>query len=149
IEFVIAVGRPDPPYTCLRGERMHRTNRVPRAPFGALLLFGLLLGGWPTTVQAQNEAPPPRPGPAAASNAVVVPIGGIQQLRMTTKKPIRTITNENDRIAAVVPLPDPTMVLIRGLAAGVSRLTLTDVDGKTEVYEIVVQFDIEMLRTLL
>ena len=126
---------------------MHRTNRVPRAPVGGLVLLGLLLVGLPAYGQAVGEAPPPKP--AVSSNAVVVPIGGVQRLQMTTKKAIRTITNENDRVAAVLPLPEPNIVLVRGLAAGITRVTLTDVDGKTEVIEIVVQFDIQMLVNLL
>src|SRR5262249_33956136 len=133
----------------LRGERMHRTNRVPRAPLGGLVLLGLLLVGLPAYVLAVGEAPPPRRGPAVSSSAVVVPIGGIQRLQMTTKKAIRTITNENDRVAAVLPLTEPNVVLVRGLAAGITRVTLADVDGKTEVFEIVVQFDIQMLLNLL
>src|SRR5262249_5631614 len=44
---------------------------------------------------------------------------------------------------------DPTTVLLTGLQAGTTQVTLTDVDGKVEVVDVVVQFDVQYLKTLL
>jgi pilus assembly protein CpaC len=69
---------------------------------------------------------------------------------MRTRKRIARAENAKDTIARVQPIPnDPTSVLITGLDAGLTQLTMTDENGAQETYDVVVQFDIEYLRTLL
>jgi Flp pilus assembly secretin CpaC len=69
---------------------------------------------------------------------------------MTTGKALKQAINEKENIARVQPITgDPTRVLITGLEPGITRVTLTDVDGKTESFDVVVQFDVEYLRSLL
>src|SRR5262249_15422706 len=53
-------------------------------------------------------------------------------------------------VARVSPVfGEPSNVLITGLEPGFTRLTLTDVDGREETYDVVVQMDVEYLRSLL
>jgi pilus assembly protein CpaC len=120
-----------------------------------LAVFGLAAtGGFTHAQQPAEQAPPPvaaRPGMVdRGTGATLVPIGGSQTLRMKSKKLIKTALNEKDSVARIAPVvTDPAAVLITGLQAGTTRVTLTDVDDKTEVIDIVVQLDVDFLRTLL
>lgn len=72
--------------------------------------------------------------------AIVVPRGETQILRLKTKKTIAAVKNQQDAIAKVEPnLTDPGAVWVMGRAPGVSRLVLTDVDGKVERLLVVVE----------
>ena len=69
---------------------------------------------------------------------------------MSTKKPISQVNNEKDNVVRVSPvIGDPTSVLLTGLEPGISRVTFRDVDGKVEAVDVVVQLDIEYLRSLI
>ncbi|HXG12415.1 MAG TPA: pilus assembly protein N-terminal domain-containing protein, partial [Gemmataceae bacterium] len=128
---------------------MHRTNCVPRTALGGMLLALVLSGA--QVADAQEPAPPPAPLVPGERPTIVVPINGTRFLQMTTKKNIARAINPNEKVASVSRIVgDPTRVLITGLQAGATRVTLTDVDGKEETYDIVVQMDpFEYLRTLL
>jgi len=124
---------------------MHRTNRVPYMAYAGFAL-ALLLGGlsW-FGVRAQDPVPP-----AQRNNALIVPINASQKLQMSTKKPIAKVENSNENVARVQGIiTDPTAVMVTGLEAGITRLTLTDRDGKTETLDVIVQTDIEYLRSVL
>jgi pilus assembly protein CpaC len=125
---------------------MHRTNRVPRSVLGGLLL-GLLLGGVPLAV-GQEALPQPRP--MDGKQSLIVPINGTQRLRMKTGKPIKEARNEKEQIARLSPVQgDPTQVLIVGLDSGLTHISLTDTAGTTEEYDVIVQTDVEYLRSLI
>src|SRR5919109_34950 len=108
---------------------MHRTSHVPPIMLGSLLL-GLALAG---PVSAQEPPPPPAPpdGAAAArSNNLVIPINGTQRVQMTTRRRITQVRNPKDTVARVQAVPgDPTSVLVTGLDAGITRVTLVDENG--------------------
>jgi pilus assembly protein CpaC len=137
---------------------MHRTYSMSRI---AVSIFAI---GLPITlgsiVQAGDEPiPPPRPDSLTAPRAesftpkgstIIVPIGSTQRLQMKGKKPIQSVVNPREAIAVVQPVPDdPTTVVITGRSAGSTKITLTATDRTEEVYEVVVQFDVEYLRTVL
>jgi pilus assembly protein CpaC len=127
---------------------MHRTNRVPRSVVGGLLL-GLLLGGV-GLAPAQEALPQPRPVDAKTPQSIIVSINGTQRLRMKTGKPIKEARNEKENIARLSPVAgDPTQVLIVGLDSGVTHISLTDTAGVTEDYDVIVQTDVEYLRSLI
>src|SRR6516165_8167601 len=87
---------------------------------------------------------------AGALLALFVPINGTVRLQMSTKKPIRQVTNPKDSAVNIrTVVGDPTTVLVIGQQPDVTRIELEDVDGKKEVYEVIVQADIEYLRTQL
>ncbi|MFL5242747.1 MAG: pilus assembly protein N-terminal domain-containing protein [Gemmataceae bacterium] len=124
---------------------MHRTNRVPSMAYAGFAL-ALLLGGLSGFgVRAQDPAPP-----APRNNALIVPINTSQRLQMATKKPISRVENSNENVARVQGIiTDPTTVLITGMEAGITRLILTDRDMKSETVDVVVQTDVEYLRSLI
>jgi pilus assembly protein CpaC len=132
---------------------MRRTNRVPQ-----IVLWSVLLGlacGNPLAAQQPPAQPIPPPAPAkedraGPGNALVVPINGTQRLQMSNKGRIERVLNPKENIARVTPiLGDPTSVLVTGLDAGAARITLIGEGGAQENIDIVVQFDVEYLRTLL
>jgi pilus assembly protein CpaC len=123
---------------------MHRTNRVPYQAFAGLLA-GLLLASLPQTA-ARAQAPPATP----SASALIVPINGTVQIQMSTKKRIANILNSRDSVARTQPvIGDPTKILVTGLEAGVTHITLTDEDKKVEELDIVVQQDVEFLKTMI
>jgi pilus assembly protein CpaC len=123
---------------------MHRTDRLPRAACWGLLL-GLALAGFSGAgAWAQENAPAPHP------TAIIVPINGTQRVTMSTGKFIARAVNEKENIARVSGVAnEPHRVLITGLEPGITRITLTDVDGKSDTFDVIVQFDVEYLRSLL
>ncbi len=129
---------------------MHRTLFWFRGLFGGTLL-ALVMGGLPSAGHAQ-PAQPPQPGQSTgvAGTAILVPTGGTRPLQMSSKRPIRKITNPRDAVLAIRTLAtDPTTVLLTGQQSDVTQLTLEDDQGVKEVYEVVVQRDIENLKTQL
>jgi pilus assembly protein CpaC len=83
-------------------------------------------------------------------NALVVPINGTKRVAMTTKRAIRSAIIEKENIARVQALQnDPQSVLVIGLQAGTTRLRLTDDAGTEEGIDIVVELDIEIVKTVL
>jgi pilus assembly protein CpaC len=126
---------------------MHPMKTVRGLRTGLLVLLGLLASGAALTAQE----PPPRPDATPARNvgSITLPIGGSQRLSMSTKKNIANVFLSGDGVAQVTGGVVPNEVVIRGVAAGAVRLELTDVDGKKENYEIIVQFDVQYVRSLL
>jgi pilus assembly protein CpaC len=115
---------------------MHHTTRALRAVRGALLtlvVFGLGTG----LARAQDEAP-----------AVVVPVNGTYKLSI--EKNITKVFNPKEDVIRVAPVEgDPKSILITGLAPGVATITITDVDNKDRKYQVVVQYDVEYLKTVI
>jgi pilus assembly protein CpaC len=130
---------------------MHRTNRVPRIKFWSTLLGlglgALLAAGVGMAQERPAPAPPAETGPR--SNVLIVPIGGSLPLRMKGNKPIKTVENQNERVLDIRPSPEPTTIYLVGKEAGTSRITLTALDDAKESYDVIVQLDIEYLRSVL
>ncbi len=128
---------------------MHPTNRVPQITLCSLLL-GLTLCG--TAISQGLQAPgQPKDGQAApGGSGMIVPINGTRYLQMTSKKRILKVVNPNERVAVVQSMAgDPTTVMVTGREAGTTRITLTSEDNVQENLDIVVQADVEYLRTML
>ncbi len=110
----------------------------------------------PAGGQAQVPPPPPPGLPPGAqpavlrTNKVVLSIGNSQKIQEFTKKNLVKAETPRSDILKISPIEgDPTTVLLTGLQAGTTQVTLTDVDNKTEVVEVIVQFDVQYLKTLL
>jgi pilus assembly protein CpaC len=72
------------------------------------------------------------------------------QIQMSTKKRIANILNSRDTVARTqAVIGDPTKILVTGLEAGVTHITLTDEDKKVEELDVVVQQDVEFLKTMI
>jgi pilus assembly protein CpaC len=128
---------------------MRLTNHVPQTVLWSFLL-GVALGN---SAQAQQPPLPPptkedRPG--ARGNVLIVPINGTQRVQMSKKGRIDKVLNPKDSVVRVSPvLGDPTSVLVTGLDSGVARITLIGEGNVQEDIDVLVQFDVEYLRTLL
>src|SRR5262249_282658 len=136
------------PTLARRGERMHRTNRVPRAPLGGLLLLGLLFGGGTPHIWAQGDTAPRRAPEAIAGNAT-------KRLQMCPRKDgsypkIANVVNDKENILRITQAEnDPFAVLGTGLLPGTARVTFTSDKNENETIEVVVELDVELLRRLL
>jgi pilus assembly protein CpaC len=147
-------------FTLLSGGLLALTAQAGQPPTQPLRPAGEPLalqppGGAAAPGQAQT-APPPKPEgegqvrPPSPVKSLIIGIGSTQRLKMGSNKPIKTVLNPKPNVADVSVLEgDPTSVLVKGGEAGTTRLTLIDVDGREEVYDILVQFDVEYLRLLL
>ena len=119
---------------------MHRFMQRPLLTGG--MAVALLVATWPGTLRSQEPSPKP--------SALIVPINGTVKLQMSTKKAIRTVTNPKENAVNIrTVVGDPTTILVIGQQPDVTRLELVDVDGAREVVEVIVQADIEYLRTQL
>jgi pilus assembly protein CpaC len=111
-------------------------------------LLTLLLAAVPATgVRAEVQEVAPK---EAKLKAVVISINGTQIMQHSSKKKLKRVVNRTDNVARVQPVADdPTRVLITGLEPGITRITLTDEDDNDESFDVVVQFDVEYLKTVL
>ncbi len=118
---------------------MHRTTCLSRTLLWGTLL-ALLVSG-PARSLAQDGLHP---------SAVIVGIGTTVRLQMKSKKPIKTVNNPKDNVISIRTVAgDPTTILITGQTPDVTNIELTDVDDRKETYEVIVQLDVEYLRTQL
>jgi pilus assembly protein CpaC len=117
---------------------MHRTMSRFLSLAGGFLL-ALLVSALPAAAQDR-----------ARGSALIVPLNGTQRLQMTTKKPISRVVNAKENAVNIrTVVGDPTTILVIGQQPDVTRIELTDVDGKTEAFDVIVQADVEYLRTQL
>jgi pilus assembly protein CpaC len=124
---------------------MHRKNRIPRVLLSGLLLLGLALGQ-SARLQAQEDK-----APQAKQKTLAVAINGTERVSMSNRQVIASVETDKEGVIQVVEVPtDQRVVILRGMAAGIVKLTLTAQGGKErETYEVIVQTDIELLRSLL
>src|SRR4051794_18121131 len=122
---------------------MHRIISVPRSAWWSLLL-GLL--GCAVAGRVAAQAPPVTPG---ATQSITVSINITKAIEMPGKALVKDIKIENPAVARVNPSPDARAVLVTGILPGNTLVRITDTDGHTEIYEVVVQSDVEYLRYML
>src|SRR5215471_2610215 len=124
---------------------MHRTRVLYRSFWGVLL--ALLLGA----VCAAEEMAVGQPAPIQVNpNAVVIPVNGTYVLAAPSGKKIKKAVNTKDSVVRVQAMEgDPTRVLLTGQEPGITRVTLTDEDDKVTDFDVVVQFDVEYLKSVL
>src|SRR5262245_40654382 len=131
---------------------MHPTKATRLWTAAAVLAMGIaVLAGSAGAQEKDKEKKKEEPTVSAdKTGAVTVTIGGQQRFQMKSKKRIRDVFNENDRVVEVRPdATDPTAIILLGRSAGTSRLELTDADGGKESYLVVVQRDLELLKNLI
>jgi pilus assembly protein CpaC len=123
---------------------MHRTRVLYRTFWGGLL--ALLLGAVSGAGVRAGQSAPVEVNP----NAIVIPINGTYLLGAPSKKALKKAVNNKDNVIRVQPVSDDrSKVLITGLEPGIARVTLTDEDDKVFDFDVVVQFDVEYLRSVL
>jgi pilus assembly protein CpaC len=92
-----------------------------------------------------------QPAPVEVNpNAIVIPINGTHLVGASSKKKLKKAVNTKENIVRVQPVDgDPFHVLLTGLEPGITKVTLTDEDNKEDNFDVVVQFDVEYLRSVL
>ncbi len=106
------------------------------------MIVALIFMAWTALAPAQDPTPQP--------SALIVPINGTVKLQMSKKQKIKTVTNPKENAISLRTLAgDPTTILVIGQQPDVTRIELEDTDGNKETYEVVVQADVEYLRTQL
>ena len=79
-----------------------------------------------------------------------MPRGGTVSLQMSSRKPITGAETDVQGIVSVaLDKTDLTRALVRGDSPGLARLTLIDKDGGREMFELLVQTDVEYLKYVL
>jgi pilus assembly protein CpaC len=69
---------------------------------------------------------------------------------MSTKRPIDLVRLNVEGVVRVAPAAgDTTSVILTGVTAGSVRLTMRDIDGKEEHFDIVVQLDVAYLKRII
>lgn len=106
------------------------------------ILVALLLTYNPVASWGQNIAPDGR--------TLIITINSATRLQMTNRKNIRRIVNPKEGLLNIRTVEnDPSMVLLVGIAPGVTRIEMEDAEGNREVREVIVQADVEYLTTQL
>ena len=127
---------------------MHRTHRVLKWVAGGLMGLGLAapLTARPRPAGRSCRRLRPGLGPTPSSS----PSTATKRLKMTRGRAIRSVINEKDTVARIQAIQDDnTSVLVVGLQAGSTRVTLTDDQGAVEAVDVVVELDIDAIRTVL
>ncbi len=123
---------------------MHPNLNLRRALCWGLVVMGLIAA---STAYGQ-----PNPKPAEErGNVIVVPVQGRVSLESRSKKKIRQ-SRFDDAPGNLLVQPDaanPRAVILTGVRPGANRVTLIDEEMKEEVYEVIIQNDIELLRAIL
>jgi pilus assembly protein CpaC len=124
---------------------MHRTHRVLKWVAGGLVSLGLV-----APLAAQPLADPAAAAARMRANAFVVAIGSTKKLKMTSGRAIRSVVNEKETVARVQAIQDDnTSVLVIGLQAGSTRVILTDDAGLVESVDVIVELDIDAIKSVL
>jgi pilus assembly protein CpaC len=129
---------------------MRRTNLLTQTVFWSFLL-GMALGNTVTAQQPPNQlSPPALVKEASARRTEAVPLYGTKRVQLASKGRIVKVFNPAESVVRVTPIPgDPMAVMVYGVAAGVSRITLVGEGNAEETVDVVVQLDLEYLRKLL
>lgn len=136
---------------------MHPIKNVIRRLAWGLAAFGVGVGGAASAQQPGDVIPAPaprvadvRPPKLDRTGAIIVPVQGTIRLQMKTKARLREVFNERETVLTIrEDATSPSTLILSGRAIGLTRISLTDVNGVTETYEVLVQNDVELLRKLI
>ena len=128
---------------------MHRTKLNPRHMIAGLAIAA---GLWSTTAQAQPPAAPPKADVTidAKTGAIIAPVGLERQLTLPTTKPVFDVfVRDNQYLKVDFDPKNPNVLFLTGQAPGFTQITLTYEDGSKTVYEVVIQPDLEFLKSVI
>ncbi len=131
---------------------MHRNRTTRRLlPWACILTLGLAVTT--TTSRAQQPADTKNPLPATIdrTGAIIVPLGGLVTFSPADlKDPPTDILVSNDAALGVRLDPaDPKRLLLTGRSSGVSQLTIVRKDLPPLKFDVIVQTDFALLRTII
>ena len=128
---------------------MHRTKLNPRRMIAGLAIVAGLMGG---NAQAQQQPATPKADVTidAKSGALIAPVGLERQLTLPTTKPVFDVfVRDNQYLKVDFDPKNPNVLFLTGLAPGFTQISLTYEDGSKTVYEVVVQPDLEFLKSII
>ncbi len=145
---------------------MHRNMLIRKMLSVIWGIGGVCLVAWaqpplpaPQPVQPQPEqpkAPPPQATPPPAqvdpkTGALLVPLGGLVSFKPDTGKFAFTdvLVGREDIVQVRVSPTDPRELLLTGRTSGLTQLTLMFKERPPIVYDVIVQPDLTLLRTLI
>lgn len=121
---------------------MHRNHNRNALPWGGLFL-ALFALAWVGIFALAQE-------PSAQPNALIVPVNDTVKLQMSKKQKIKTVINPKENAVTIrTVVGDPTTILITGQQPEVTHIELEDTDGNKELFDVIVQADVEYLRSQL
>ena len=121
-------------------------TRRPRL-WGLVLALGLI-----AVAVGQAQEPPVIPAQKAKvdrTGALIVPLGGSVEFDPASGQLITDIFNRNEDILQVRPAMDPKVIVMTGRNPGLSQVTLTFANRAKAVYDVVVQPDYDLLRSVI
>jgi pilus assembly protein CpaC len=122
---------------------MHRIHNRIVLPWRSLVVALIVAACGGFLVTAQETTSP-------QLSALIVPINGTIKLQMSKKQKIKTVVNPKESAVSIRTLAgDPTTILLSGQQPDVTHIELEDTDGNKETYEVIVQADVEYLRSQL
>jgi pilus assembly protein CpaC len=81
---------------------------------------------------------------------VIVGVGATKNIQMSSKKRIQSAQNEKESVARLTEaIDDASSLRVQGVAPGFSIVKLKDIDGLEEEVEIIVQVDLDLLKSIL
>lgn len=126
---------------------MRLTNLLRRRVLAGVATLAGLLGG---TALAQQPAAVPTADVKVDKNtgALIVPLGGV--VKFAAAKGIVDTLVQNEDVLLARPDPmNPKGLLLTGRQAGATRMTLTFEDKSRAVYDVIVQPDYDLLRSVI
>src|SRR5688572_19885467 len=132
---------PAPANAAAARDPLSRGRRLVRTVLAASLLAALAV-----SLAPQARAQQPAPVTEDATPGIILSVNGIDARKMSTGKRVRNVAVADPTRVQVV-VTSPTEVRIVGISPGISRVTLTDEDGRRDVFDVlVVTFDIRQLE---
>ncbi len=90
-------------------------------------------------VALRPEGPADLAGVTLGAEAVLVPAGATAHVRTMTVKPTREVVNSDVNVLRISGIARPWVLTVTGLQPGVTRITVTDLDGKIDKFVVIVE----------
>lgn len=110
------------------------------------LLLGMMVSLFGSPVARAQPMPPQGTAPV---EAVILQLNRVIYRKMSNKKRIARVSNADNNVVDISAI-DPTTIALQGVGLGRSTVTLTDEDGGTETFRVLVTaYDIRELKDTL
>jgi pilus assembly protein CpaC len=119
---------------------MHHTDIIIGRRWGGRTFLLLMVFALGSRVGVAQETAP---------RSVIVPVNGTKSVPLAGKALVSRIQVENPAVVRANPTSDARGVLFTGLAPGRTLVSVFDTEGGKQVFEVLVQLDVEYLRLML
>lgn len=131
---------------------MHPFKKLRRLLLGGLAGSLVGLGGFDAFAQqpAQPAATAKQPGVRIGkAGELLVPLGGVARFVPKPAGFSNVLTENPDILVAIQDPDDVNAILLSGRTPGVTRLTISYPNGRSNTYEVIVQADYDLLRRVI